>query len=75
MPKNLISKVSIANKNKRNVIILCNYSATDGQGHYIDKPDGMVIPLTPATTKEAGPMEAGSQTAKGILHTSILGIV
>lgn len=40
MPKNLISKVSIANKNKRNVIILCNYSATDGQGHYIDKPDG-----------------------------------
>lgn len=40
MPKNLISKVSIANKNKRNIIILCNYSATDGQGHYIDKPDG-----------------------------------
>lgn len=60
MPKNLISKVSIANKNKRNIIILCNYSATDGQGHYIDKPDGMVIPLTPATTKEAGLMDADS---------------
>lgn len=60
MPKNLISKVSIANKNTRNVIILCNYSATDGQGHYIDKPDGMVIPLTPATTKEAGLMDADS---------------
>lgn len=60
IPKNLISKVSIANKNKRNVIILCNYSATDGQGHYIDKPDGMVIPLTPATTQEAGLMDADS---------------
>lgn len=60
MPKNLISKVSIANKNKRNVIVLCNYSATDGQGHYIDKPDGMVIPLTPATTQEAGLMDADS---------------
>lgn len=60
MPKNLISKVSIANKNKRNVIILCNYSATDGQGHYIDKPDGMVIHLTPATTQEAGLMDADS---------------
>lgn len=60
MPKNLISKVSIANKNKRNIIILCNYSATDGQGHYIDKPDGMVIPLTPATTQEAGLMDADS---------------
>lgn len=60
MPKNLISKVSIANKNKRNVIILCNYSATDDQGHYIDKPDGMVIPLTPATTQEAGLMDADS---------------
>lgn len=60
MPKNLISKVSIANKNKRNVIILCNYSAMDGQGHYIDKPDGMVIPLTPATTQEAGLMDADS---------------
>lgn len=60
MPKNLISKVSIANKNKRNIIILCNYSATDGQGHYIDNPDGMVIPLTPATTQEAGLMDADS---------------
>lgn len=60
MPKNLISKVSIANKNKRNVIILCNYSATDGQGHYIDKPDGMVISLTSATTQEAGLMDADS---------------
>lgn len=60
MPKNLISKVSIVNKNKRNVIILCNYSTTDGQGHYIDKPDGMVIPLTPATTQEAGLMDADS---------------
>lgn len=60
MPKDLISKVSIANKNKRNVIILCNYSAMDGQGHYIDKPDGMVIPLTPATTQEAGLMDADS---------------
>ena len=60
IPKNLISKVSIANKNKRNIIILCNYSATDGQGHYIDKPDGMVIPLTPATTQEAGLMDADS---------------
>lgn len=60
MPKNLISKVSIANRNKSNIIILCNYSATDGQGHYIDKPDGMVITLTPATTQEAGLMDADS---------------
>lgn len=60
MPKNLISKVSIANKNKSNVNILCNYSATDDQGHYINKPDGMVISLTPATTKEAGLMDADS---------------
>lgn len=60
MPKNLISKVSIATRNKRNIIILCNYSATDGQGHYINKPDGMVIPLTPATTQEAGLMDADS---------------
>ena len=60
MPRNLISNISIANRNKRNIIILCNYSATDGQGHYIDKPDGMVIPLTPATTQEAGLMEAES---------------
>lgn len=60
MPKNLISKVSIATRNKSNIIILCNYSATDGQGHYIDKPDGMVIPLTPATTREAGLMDSDS---------------
>lgn len=60
MPKNLISKVSIATRNKRNIIILCNYSATDGQGHYIDKPDGMVVSLTPATTQEAGLMDADS---------------
>lgn len=60
MPKNLISKVSIVNQNKRNIIILCNYSATDGQGHYIDKPDGMVIPLTSATTQKAGLMDADS---------------
>lgn len=60
MPKNLISKVSIATRNKRNIIILCNYSATDGQGHYIDKPDGMVIPLTPANTREAGLMDSDS---------------
>lgn len=60
MPRNLISNISIANRNKENIIILCNYSATDGQGHYIDKPDGMVIPLTPATTKEAGLMDADS---------------
>ena len=60
MPKNLISKVSIATRNKRNIIILCNYSATDDQGHYIDKPDGMVIPLTPATTQEAGLMDSDS---------------
>lgn len=60
MPKSLISKVLITKKNKRNVIILCNYSATDGQGHYIDKPDGMVIALTPATTQEAGLMDADS---------------
>lgn len=60
MPKNLISKVSIANRNKRNIIIQCNYSSLDDQGHYIDKPDGMVIPLTNATTQEAGLMEAES---------------
>ena len=60
MPKNLISKVSIVTRNNRNITILCNYSATDGQGHYIDKPDGMVIPLTPATTREAGLMDSDS---------------
>lgn len=60
MPKNLISKVSIANRNKRNIIIQCNYSSLDDQGHYIDQPDGMLIPLTNATTQEAGLMEAES---------------
>lgn len=60
MPKNLISKVSIANRNKRNIIIQCNYSSLDDQGHYIDQPDGMLIPLTNATTQGAGLMEAES---------------
>lgn len=60
MPRNLISNISIANRNKRNIIIQCNYSSLDDQGHYIDKPDGMVIPLTSATTQEAGLMEAES---------------
>ena len=60
MPKNLISKVSIANRNKRNIIIQCNYSSLDDQGHYIDQPEGMLIPLTNATTQEAGLMEAES---------------
>ena len=60
MPKNLISKVSIANRNKRNIIIQCNYSSLDDRGHYIDQPEGMLIPLTNATTQEAGLMEAES---------------
>lgn len=60
MPKNLISKVSIANRNKRNIIIQCNYSSLDDQGHYIDQPEGMLIPLTNATTQEAGLMDADS---------------
>ena len=60
MPKNLISKVSIANRNKRNIIIQCNYSSLNDQGHYIDQPEGMLIPLTNATTQEAGLMEAES---------------
>ena len=60
MPKNLISKVSIANRNKRNIIIQCNYSSLDDQGHYIDQPEGMLISLTNATTQEAGLMEAES---------------
>jgi hypothetical protein len=60
MPRNLISNISIANKNKRNIIIQCNYSSLDDQGHYIDQPDGMLIPLTNATTQEAGLMEAES---------------
>lgn len=60
MPRNLISNISIANRNKRNIIIQCNYSSLDDQGHYIDQPDGMLIPLTNATTQEAGLMEAES---------------
>jgi hypothetical protein len=60
MPRNLISNISIANRNKRNIIIQCNYSSLDNQGHYIDQPEGMLIPLTNATTQEAGLMEAES---------------
>ena len=60
MPRNLISNISIANRNKRNIIIQCNYSSLDDQGHYIDQPEGMLIPLTNATTQKAGLMEAES---------------
>ena len=60
MPRNLISNISISNRNKRNIIIQCNYSSLDDQGHYIDQPEGMLIPLTNATTREAGLMEAES---------------
>ncbi len=60
MPRNLISNISIANRNKGNIIIQCNYSSLDDQGHYIDQPEGMIIPLTRATTQEAGLMEAES---------------
>jgi hypothetical protein len=60
MPRNLISNISIVNRNKRNIIIQCNYSSLDDQGHYIDQPEGMLIPLTNATTQEAGLMEAES---------------
>ena len=60
MPRNLISNISIANRNKRNIIIQCNYSSLDDQGHYIDQPEGMIIPLTNATTQEAGLMGAES---------------
>ena len=60
MPRNLISNISIVNRNKRNIIIQCNYSSLDDQGHYIDQPKGMLIPLTNATTQEAGLMEAES---------------
>ena len=60
MPRNLISNISIANRNKRNIIIQCNYSSLDDQGHYIDQPKGMLISLTNATTQEAGLMEAES---------------
>ena len=60
MPRNLISNISIANRNNRNIIIQCNYSSLDDQGHYMDQPEGMLIPLTNATTQEAGLMEAES---------------
>jgi hypothetical protein len=60
MPRNLISNISIANRNERNIIIQCNYSSLDDQGHYIDQPEGMIIPLTNATTQEAGLMGAES---------------
>ena len=60
MPRNLISNISIANRNKRNIIIQCNYSSLDDQGYYIDQPEGKLIPLTNATTQEAGLMEAES---------------
>ena len=60
MPRDLISNISIANRNKRNIVIQCNYSSLDDQGHYIDQPKGMLIPLTNATTQEAGLMEAES---------------
>lgn len=60
MPRNLISNISIANRNKRNIIIQCNYSSLDDRGHYMDQPEGMLISLTNATTKEAGLMEAES---------------
>nr|UVX40637.1 MAG: chaperone of endosialidase [Bacteriophage sp.] len=60
MPRNLISNISIANRNKSDIIIQCNYSSLDDQGHYIDQPEGMLIPLTNATTQEAGLMGAES---------------
>lgn len=58
MPENLVSGVSIVNKNNRNIIIQCKYSSLDEQGHYVEQPEGSVIPLTPATVREAGLMSA-----------------
>ena len=58
MPENLVSGVSIVNKNSRNIIIQCKYSSLDEQGHYVEQPEGSVIPLTPATVREAGLMSA-----------------
>lgn len=58
MPENLVSGVSIVNKNSRNIIIQCKYSSLDEQGHYAEQPEGSVIPLTPATVREAGLMSA-----------------
>lgn len=58
MPENLVSGVSIVNKNSRNIIIQCKYSSLDKQGHYVEQPEGSVLPLTPATVQEAGLMSA-----------------
>ena len=58
MPEDLVSGVSIVNKNGRNIIIQCKYSSLDEQGHYVEQPEGSVIPLTPATVREAGLMSA-----------------
>ena len=58
MPENLVSGVSIVNKNSRNIVIQCKYSSLDEQGHYAEQPEGSVIPLTPATVREAGLMSA-----------------
>lgn len=58
MPENLVSGVSIVNKNSRNIIIQCKYSSLDKQGHYVEQPEGSVLPLTPATVREAGLMSA-----------------
>lgn len=58
MPENLVSGVSIVNKNRRNIIIQCKYSSLDKQGHYVEQPEGSVLPLTPATVREAGLMSA-----------------
>lgn len=58
MPENLVSGVSIVNKNSRNIIIQCKYSSLDKQGHYVEQPEGSVLPLTPATVREAGVMSA-----------------
>ena len=58
MPENLVSGVSIVNKNSRNIIIQCKYSSLDKQGHYVEQPEGSVLPLTPVTVREAGLMSA-----------------
>lgn len=58
MPENLVSGVSIVNKNSRNIIIQCKYSSLDKQGHYVEQPEGSVLPLTSATVREAGLMSA-----------------
>lgn len=58
MPENLVSGVSIVNKNSRNIIIQCKYSSLNEQGHYVEQSEGSVIPLTPATVREAGLMSA-----------------